>query len=51
MKYLLIALLLGTAGCGSCRCTPEIEENEKLIVPPELRTIRSSTIQAKAEEK
>lgn len=55
MRYLVLILpLLMISGCScfrSCRCTPEIEENEKLIIPPELQTHRSKTIERKPTKK
>ncbi len=53
MRYLILILpLVFITGCScfsSCRCTPEIEENEKLIVPPDLQTSRSINIGEKKE--
>jgi hypothetical protein len=55
MRYLILILpLLTIAGCScfrSCHCTPEIEENEKLIVPPELQTSKSRAMEIKHKKK
>ena len=48
MRYLILVLpltlMMGCSCFKSCRCTPEIEENERLIVPPDLQTSRSKSI-------
>ena len=51
MKKLLIILplvfLVGCSCFSTCKCTPEIEENEKLIIPPDLQ--KTSIISEKKE--
>ncbi|MBN2779920.1 MAG: hypothetical protein JXQ74_02520 [Alphaproteobacteria bacterium] len=55
MRYFILILpLIMVTGCScfrSCHCTPEIEENEKLIVPPELQTNKSILLERRNSKK